>query len=275
MSKYSAVSSEFIKPMDELKSIVQYFQVFHYNERSKEAFFRVFPEGTSGLVYCFGNPHYELTTEFEHKRDHLYFKGQFDHYSHYKSVGKTNLIIVKFTPLGGYLFLQQDMRELQNLTLPLKKFYKHDYTSLMLDLKSAPEDIDKVNILQNYILEKSIMTFDSANEMKKIIDVMIETKGKISIPELAEIAEMSISSLEKKFNKYIGFNPKTFCRIQTMMDFFAKQKAEPNKNLYDLAIECGYHDQSHFIKDFKKFTGTSPKKYLRSIDLMGYKSIKE
>lgn len=271
--KVLSLQNEFVSPSEDLKHVIQYIQVFHFNERNKETTFRVFPEGSSGLVYNYGNPHFEITTEFEHKRDNLYIRGQFEHYTHYKSIGKTNLIIVKFTPLGGFYFLDRDMKEFLNLIVPVRKYYKNDYQDVMNKMKIASDDNKRIQILESYIREKVKDNEEIFNDMEKIINKMVETKGRITIPELATLADMSISSLEKKFNKYVGFNPKTFCRIQTMKSFFEMNKAFPDKNLYSLALECGYHDQSHFIKDFKKFTGISPRKYLKSINEMGFKSV--
>lgn len=36
---------------------------------------------------------------------------------------------------------------------------------------------------------------------------------------------------------------------------------EGGKSLTDIAYDCGYYDQSHFINDFKEFSGYSPKVY--------------
>ena len=68
--------------------------------------------------------------------------------------------------------------------------------------------------------------------------------------------------LERKFAKQIGISPKQLgkvIRLQTALKMLLNKKAE---SLTDIAYESEYYDQAHFIKDFKEFTGTSPKEFL-------------
>jgi AraC-like DNA-binding protein len=43
---------------------------------------------------------------------------------------------------------------------------------------------------------------------------------------------------------------------------------DPNADLTQLAYECGYYDQAHFIKDFKAFAGTTPTEYARKMEAL-------
>src|SRR5690606_38410352 len=68
--------------------------------------------------------------------------------------------------------------------------------------------------------------------------------------------------LERKFLKQIGMSPKQLgkvVRLQTALKLLVNQKAE---TFTEIAYESEYYDQNHFIKDFKEFTGTTPKEFL-------------
>ena len=59
----------------------------------------------------------------------------------------------------------------------------------------------------------------------------------------------------------IGLSPKQLSkviRLQATLKILSTQNAE---NLTTIAYECNYYDQAHFIKDFKEFTGMSPKQF--------------
>jgi AraC-like DNA-binding protein len=43
----------------------------------------------------------------------------------------------------------------------------------------------------------------------------------------------------------------------------ATQTAQTETRWADLALSCGYYDQSHFINEFKSFSGLSPLEFLR------------
>ncbi len=65
---------------------------------------------------------------------------------------------------------------------------------------------------------------------------------------------------ERRFKEYSGFSPKLFSRItrfQSSLDSFGNK----DKSLTDIAYDCDYYDQSHFINDFKEFSGYHPSQY--------------
>ncbi len=88
---------------------------------------------------------------------------------------------------------------------------------------------------------------------------MIDLHGVVNIRSLAKEQFMSERTFERKFKEFSGFRPKLFSRI---LRFQAAIKEDHKLNsLTDIAHKFGYYDQSHFINDFREFTGYSPMKY--------------
>ncbi|MFZ6013396.1 MAG: helix-turn-helix domain-containing protein, partial [Bacteroidota bacterium] len=87
-------------------------------------------------------------------------------------------------------------------------------------------------------------------------------QGGIRVKELMETLPISRDAFEKKFRRIVGTSPKQFSNIIRMRTLLEKGKG--NKSLTDLAYEAGYFDQSHFIKDFKLFTGQTPSQFFKS-----------
>jgi AraC-like DNA-binding protein len=67
--------------------------------------------------------------------------------------------------------------------------------------------------------------------------------------------------LQQLFQKYIGVSPKFFARIVRFSYIFKVIKDE-DPNWADVVYEAGYYDQSHFIRNFKAFTGEDPSAYI-------------
>ncbi len=65
---------------------------------------------------------------------------------------------------------------------------------------------------------------------------------------------------ERKFKQFSGFSPKLFSRIIRFQSAIKKYD-DKKMPLTEIAYECGYYDQSHFIHDFKEFSGYSPMQY--------------
>jgi AraC-like DNA-binding protein len=100
---------------------------------------------------------------------------------------------------------------------------------------------------------------------QKIINEMGNDDFGNSIIQLSKEAHVSVKTLERKFKKTIGINPKTFQRILRFQNAIREIKksntAISYKNL-SLSLANGYFDQSHFIKDSRLLTGLPPKKLL-------------
>ena len=89
-----------------------------------------------------------------------------------------------------------------------------------------------------------------------------ETKGTISIKEISAETGYSECYVRRSFHEMHGISPKTFekiVRFQNTLDEMAQHK---DTAFYDLALDSGYYDQSHMVKEFKSFMGLTPENYL-------------
>ena len=64
------------------------------------------------------------------------------------------------------------------------------------------------------------------------------------------------------FSEYIGIAPKDFLRIIRLQRTLSVLQHNPGISFAQLSYECGFTDQSHMIKEFKLFSGYTPKEYL-------------
>lgn len=72
---------------------------------------------------------------------------------------------------------------------------------------------------------------------------------------------LSERQFERKFREYSGFNPKLCMRIVRFEEACNFYGHSGQKTMTEIAHECGYYDQSHFIRDFKEFSGYEPGHY--------------
>ncbi|PJZ67362.1 hypothetical protein CH371_04805 [Leptospira wolffii] len=88
-----------------------------------------------------------------------------------------------------------------------------------------------------------------------------EAKGDVSIRQLVSDLGISQSKLERDFKERIGLSPKEYASLVRFGEIF--EHSEESENLTDLAYRSGYYDQAHFIREFRKFSGVSPKEWFR------------
>jgi AraC-like DNA-binding protein len=71
----------------------------------------------------------------------------------------------------------------------------------------------------------------------------------------------SLRQLQRVFSEYMGVSPKWVLQRYRLLDAAERVAAGMPVRWADLALDLGYADQAHFIRDFKKLIGRSPADY--------------
>ncbi len=85
----------------------------------------------------------------------------------------------------------------------------------------------------------------------------------ISLEELATLAGLSACHLLRQFQRYFGLPPHTY-QIQSRLRL-AKKLIRRGIKILDVALDCGFHDQSHFHRHFKRAMGITPGNYAKAV----------
>lgn len=101
---------------------------------------------------------------------------------------------------------------------------------------------------------QNLLVLHSANQL-------FRTSGRASIESLAEETGYTPRYLTRSFREETGLSPKQLAKIIRFQTAVSALNAPMGRNLTEIALDLGYYDQSHFVKDFKAFTGLTPKKY--------------
>ena len=88
--------------------------------------------------------------------------------------------------------------------------------------------------------------------------LLLNSELKMTLSELGKQACLSTKQLERKFKERTGVNPKLYQRIIRFDKAFRLKNSHPGFDWLRIAIECGYHDYQHLVKEYKDFTGMNP-----------------
>ncbi len=72
----------------------------------------------------------------------------------------------------------------------------------------------------------------------------------------------SQKKLIDEFKKFVGLTPKYYQRILRFNDLLQKIQHKDSVTWRDIAQDCGFFDQSHFIKEFRHFSGMNPEQFI-------------
>lgn len=176
-------------------------------------------------------------------------------------MGKVETFAVRFNPGSFSYFTKTAMSSLADKDTPLKELFdKEKVTLIEAAINQAKDTSERISLIESFLLDILLANVDVPGLLKSMIDKILQTNGTVSIKEAMQENPGQRRSLERKFAKLVGTSPKQLCRairfqktLKTMLD--------GNKTLTDIGYENEYFDQAHFIKDFKDFTGVSPRQF--------------
>ena len=173
--------------------------------------------------------------------------------------GRDHLMIkVGFQPGGLYRFLGIPMTEL----LGKDAFDGVDLLGRQMDevtdqLREAGSFVNMKLIVDRFLLRyagrlKQTLPID------RILPLLIKERGLLKIDQLASHACLSIRQFERVFQQRIGLPPKQYSRLVRFAQAWIMKEQQPESSWLKIAVECGYFDQMHLIRDFHEFAGVNP-----------------
>ena len=93
------------------------------------------------------------------------------------------------------------------------------------------------------------------------VQYLYQNKTSSSLKHLASRLQVSQRYIQKLFVTKIGVSQKQFIRILRFQDTLQKLSERQSSSLTTLAYENNFYDQSHFIREFKTFTGLRPSEF--------------
>lgn len=162
-------------------------------------------------------------------------------------------------PYSIPVFFNIPATELSNQMPDLISLMGKEGAILEEKIMQAKDTNQRVQIITEF-LEGKLGKYQEQHAVLSSIQFIIQSRGLTRIDEISDRYFVSARQFERKFKEYSGLTPKLFSRIvrfHTACQHFGELK----KSLTDIAYECGYYDQSHFIHDFKEFSGHHPRSY--------------
>lgn len=96
------------------------------------------------------------------------------------------------------------------------------------------------------------------HRLDAVSQYMMQSGGNFSLDELASQACISTKQFKRKFQERTSINPKTFAKIVRFNKAYNIKNGFPQRDWLQIAIECGYYDYRHLVRDYKEFTGLTP-----------------
>jgi AraC-like DNA-binding protein len=181
------------------------------------------------------------------------------------SADLTHLIGLVFHPGGSTPFFSTCTHLFTNLETSLEDIWGNAAPSLRDRLREAPTPAAKFDTFETALLQRLSLAGARTNARNPLVDFALDTlhtaPGATTIAELSRTTGLSTRRLSQLFAEHVGVSPKLYCRIQRFQQAVQELHRGVDVPWAELALACGYYDQSHFANDFRAFSGISPTTY--------------
>jgi AraC-like DNA-binding protein len=171
--------------------------------------------------------------------------------------------------IAGAIALFGQVGELNDEAVPLDEVLGSWGRQLVEQLGNAASWEDRFALLDRAFAARQAGRAERcrlAPEVAWLMHQLKATGGQARVEPLMDETGWSRRLVTAHFRNQVGVSPKAYARVLRFNRAVALLKgSRPGRTLADVAIECGYYDQSHFNRDFMALAGCSPSVYLAEV----------
>jgi AraC-like DNA-binding protein len=211
---------------------------------------RVVPDGRAELILHLGEP-FEVWTGAQWSRQPAcFFTGQITGPLLLRPPGQSQVLGVRFRPEGlGRCLGTAEVEAGAAADGPLGRALARAW-----ELSGAEA---RVSWVEQVLVEWSRRR---GREDLLIREAVRRIEGAGGVADLGRVARdlnVSLRQLERRFQRMVGLPPKRFCRLRRFQQVF-RSLEETGGQWAETALECGYYDQAHLVRDFRELAGQAP-----------------
>ena len=190
--------------------------------------------------------------------------------------GKGRVFGVKFRPGGFYPFIRSPVAAFTNTAISPGNAFGPDGRRIAGDLRrlsvaalgasdAAAVDEEMMACVEHFLLDRLPAPDPQLALVTAIAADIVRTRAITKVDQVVSRFDLNKRALQRLFNRYVGVSPKWMIKRYRLHEAVERVATGRGVNWSRLALELGYFDQTHFIKDFKVLIGKSPGEYEQGV----------
>jgi AraC-like DNA-binding protein len=173
---------------------------------------------------------------------------------------------IKFLPGAFYPFLKLPVSRITDKVIGIREVFDVDAEALEDSIMSQEEDRPMIELAEGFLRKRLPDRDENVIEVRRIVDRIMADRGITRVDHIVERLGLNKRALQRLFSQYVGVSPKWVIKRYRLHEASEQLASGDAVDLSKMAVDLGYFDQSHFIKDFKSIVGKSPAEYAKSLD---------
>lgn len=257
------------QPSKDLASFVKFFWTLEVSPEESAEKQRVVPDGCIEMAFILGDDIKRYTSENDYIiQPRAMVLGQTLAPFYIQPTGYVHTFAASFFPYSFSSFVSKPIKSLTNKETSIYELFEHNEArSLEKKIIEALTTGERINILEAFLFSRLSDQRTIERIVKATVKTLFSRNGNISINEITNSDHSKKRQMERQFLDIVGISPKQLCKV-IRLQAALKALINQEERLTHIAHESNYYDQSHFIKDFKEFTGIRPSDFFGEKSMM-------
>jgi AraC-like DNA-binding protein len=174
-----------------------------------------------------------------------------------------SMMVIRFRPAGAFPLIGLPLNELKDLVVDADLVFGPSIFELREALLATPTGLEKMRVARRWFLNRLQGGAGPHAAMNRAVEWMHRDASLTTLARIAEVSGFSQKHFIHLFKQHVGLAPKVYQRIVRFNRVLNELESQRTINWTTLSHDCGYYDQSHFIREFNQFAGFNPGEYLR------------
>lgn len=250
------------EPNKDLSTFVKCYWTLESPEEKDQKRQTIIPDGCIEMIFHYGNLYRQYVEAGKVIiQPRCFVIGQLTRPLEIEPTGETGIFSVRFNPDGFLPFATIPIKEMENKAVSLEKLFGTEGLNIEEAVLNANSTDERIGHIEAFLLRRLLAIKTTDDVIKSTIETILTANGQLSVDELSKHIKIHRRQLERKFSTAIGLSPKQLSKIIRLQVSLKMLLNRQFTSLTALAYEGEYYDQAHFIKDFKEFTGLTPKEF--------------
>lgn len=172
---------------------------------------------------------------------------------------------IKFRPGGFRPFLGRAVADIADQRVALAQLFGAGGGELAGQIRACTEPGAMAAAAEAFLLTRLPQPDADVQRAAALVDAIAGDAALLTVEALAEQAGMTKRALQRLFQQYVGVGPKWVIKRYRMHEAVAQLQAGAAPRLAQLALDLGYYDQAHFVREFTALVGKPPAAYQREL----------
>jgi AraC-like DNA-binding protein len=168
-----------------------------------------------------------------------------------------------FKPGAFYPLVRTAMAAYTDRTFLVSDVFGEAGAALRDSILSTAEDSERVRIAEVFLRQHLPHPDENDRLIRTTVDLIIDNPDIVKVADLVERTRVNKRQLQRLFSQYVGVSPKAVIQRYRLNDAADHLLTHPTTDVTRVAVEYGYFDQSHFIRDFKETVGETPSRFAK------------